>query len=326
MASIQKRGKKWVAEIRSKGKYASKSFEKKSEADAWALNEEISLGKVRGVIRGKTFREALKEYGKKVSPAKKGARWEIIRLEKFQRDKLADILLTDLAQNDFEEWIDRQKAKGLKSSSVNREMCLLSSVVTKCRKWKWLAGNPLEGVDRPRKLKPRDRLITDAEFSRILTALGYDGKIETKSDRVAVAAMLALETAMRQGEIFNMRWEHIHEDDRYILLPDTKNGDARKVPLSDKAIEILSVLPRDADRAFPIPQASSGVMFLKAVKTAKVPNATFHDLRHAAITRLSRKLDVLALARMVGHKDPRQLMSYYNPTMKDLAERINGVS
>lgn len=53
-----------------------------------------------------------------------------------------------------------------------------------------------------------------------------------------------------------------------------------------------------------------------------VDGLTFHDLRHSAITRLAKKLDVLALAKMVGHRDLRQLMIYYNPSAEELAGRL----
>ena len=55
---------------------------------------------------------------------------------------------------------------------------------------------------------------------------------------------------------------------------------------------------------------------------AGIEDLTFHDTRHEALTRLARKLDVLDLARMVGHRDPRSLMIYYNPTASEIAQRL----
>lgn len=56
---------------------------------------------------------------------------------------------------------------------------------------------------------------------------------------------------------------------------------------------------------------------------AKFVDLTFHDARHEACTRLARKLEVLDLARMIGHRDPRSLMIYYNPTASEIAERLD---
>ena len=40
---------------------------------------------------------------------------------------------------------------------------------------------------------------------------------------------------------------------------------------------------------------------------------------HDAITRLAQKLNVLQLARMVGHRDIRSLQTYYNETAESMA-------
>jgi integrase len=49
---------------------------------------------------------------------------------------------------------------------------------------------------------------------------------------------------------------------------------------------------------------------------------TFHDTRHEAITRLAAKLNVLDLARMVGHRDIKQLQVYYNAPAEEIAMRL----
>jgi integrase len=65
------------------------------------------------------------------------------------------------------------------------------------------------------------------------------------------------------------------------------------------------------------------LMFRKAKARAMIADATFHDTRHLAITRLAKKLDVLDLARMVGHRDLRQLQIYYNETAEVMAVRLD---
>jgi len=70
-------------------------------------------------------------------------------------------------------------------------------------------------------------------------------------------------------------------------------------------------------------QASAGQAFRKAVKRAGIQNFRFHDLRHEGCTRLAQKLPMLDLAKMIGHRDVRSLMIYYNPTATELAMRLN---
>ena len=63
--------------------------------------------------------------------------------------------------------------------------------------------------------------------------------------------------------------------------------------------------------------------FRKYRERAGVEGITFHDTRHLAITRLSKRLDVLALARMTGHRDLKQLQRYYNESAEELAGRLD---
>ncbi|WP_231748560.1 tyrosine-type recombinase/integrase [Burkholderia latens] len=112
-------------------------------------------------------------------------------------------------------------------------------------------------------------------------------------------------------------------------LPLTKNGSARSVPLSTRAIELLDMLPKveDGMPLFGLTDKSRDALFRKARDKAfpKVPpkeRLTFHDTRHEAITRLAKKLQPLDLARMTGHTNLNELLTYYNETAADIAVRI----
>ncbi len=66
---------------------------------------------------------------------------------------------------------------------------------------------------------------------------------------------------------------------------------------------------RDQERLFDFKGDQISALFAKC-KKANIPNITFHDTRHEAITRLAKKLSVLNLARMKGHRDLKKLMIY----------------
>ena len=59
--------------------------------------------------------------------------------------------------------------------------------------------------------------------------------------------------------------------------------------------------------------------FRKMREDAGIEGLHFHDSRHTACTRLSRKLDALQLARMLGIKDLRILLDYFNEPAEDIA-------
>jgi integrase len=104
-------------------------------------------------------------------------------------------------------------------------------------------------------------------------------------------------------------------------LPVTKNGDSREVPLSLRAREILALLPR-TDPVFGLESAQRDALFRKARDRAKIPNLHFHDSRSEAIWRLSKKLDVMELARVIGHRDLRSLLIYFNASADSLADKL----
>jgi integrase len=169
--------------------------------------------------------------------------------------------------------------------------------------------------------------VTDDEADRLLLACGWgDAQMaELATQRVGVAILWALETAMRAGEIVGLRWRDIDADGRVARLPQTKNGTARAVPLSKAAIALLPCLPAgepDA-QAFGLSSETLDTLFRRARIKAGIADLHFHDSRHEAITRLARKLDVLDLARMIGHRDIKQLMTYYNATPAEIAARLD---
>jgi len=316
MASFRRIGKKWQAEVRIKGKAARKTFMSKIEAQSWAVEKEKEFGRGHDIIHGKTLGNAFDRYAREVSPTKKGARWEIIRLEKLQRLRLANIQMNILCADDIREWMN-EAGQALADASVLRELQVISAVCERARQeWKWIAQNPCKEVRKPRKAPPRDRRISQDEIERILLALQYEDVAAVVNTRqgIAVAFLLALETGMRQGEIWGLTWKNVYLDKKYVTLPDTKNGFKRDVALSSRAVQLIEKMRGGTSkgRVFESNQASCGAVFRRAVIMADIKDLTFHDARHEACTRLARKLDMLDLAKMIGHRDPRSLMIYYN--------------
>ena len=322
MAAIRKlKSKKFLAEVSKYGQRKSKTFDTKIQAMAWAAETEQSLNP-EGVVKGKTLGELLTRYRDEISPTKKSYRSEYNRLNKFLRHALALMPLTEIRQTHFDNWIT-ESLSNIKSSSVNRDLNLWSAVFEQAKRWRWTELNPIREIKRPKNPQPRDRRITEREIERILDALGFDGKtVSTHRDIIAVAFLFALETAMRQGEIWGLKWKDVYLKNRFVRLHETKNGTKRDVPLSSEAIKLLKLLAPNQGKVFKSNQESSGVIFRRALMVAGIKGLTFHDTRHEALTRLARKLEVLDLARMVGHRDPRSLMIYYNPTAEEIAHRL----
>lgn len=326
MATITKQPNgKWRAQVRRGSVSLSSVHSTKTAAKAWATLKEAAIES--GTLEEPkpksttTLGEVLTRYAAEVSVGKKGRRWEEIRIAAFQRELLSGVPISDLSAEHLSEWRDG-RLKTVSPSTVNRELALISSVLNHARtEWRMIDRNPVPEIKRPKNPRPRDRRISDGEIAAIVDALGFDGVMaHNKKQQIAVAFLFALETAMRKGEILGLRWSDIVG--RSATLGDTKNGDKRQVPLSSRALALLDALPREDGNCFSIGLGSCDAMFRKAVAEAGIDGLHFHDSRHEALTRLAGKLSVLELARMVGHRDPRSLMIYFNATAEELADKL----
>lgn len=340
MASFTKSANGWRVQIAIKGVRDSQSFPTKAQATAWAAQRETEIRSqvTTGIVAGKTFEDACRRYELEVSKSKRGYRWEALRLAamvdvRFDSTRLGDVMLVDLSADVVGRWrdtrlatISRSTGKAVSGSTVNREMNLLSHVLSTARKeWGWISSSPTTDVRRPKESASRDRRITQDEIDKLcLTCAFDDAPVRSKSQAVAVAFLFAIETAMRAGEICGLLASHI--TGQVAHLPMTKNGTKRDVPLSKRAVQLLGFLPVPADPSDPIfmlGAESLSTLFRKARLRCMIEDLTFHDSRHEAITRLAKKLNVLDLARMVGHKDLRQLQVYYNESAADMATRLD---
>jgi integrase len=268
-----------------------------------------------------TLDQAFDRYAKEVSPSKRGGQWEVVRLKAMQNDSVARRALATLDATDIAGYRDR-RLQVVSGATVRREMNLLGSVFeTARREWRWILSNPCRDVRKPQSPASRKRRICEDEIAALTIAFGFEGglKADTAMQRTGLAFLFALETAMRAGEILGLTSLDVRLRESYVRLPRTKNGDVREVPLTPRACEILRLLP---DRVFALQAGTRDALFRKACKAAKVEDLHFHDSRAEAIWRLSKKLDVLELARVIGHRDPRSLMLYYQINAADLAKRL----
>lgn len=319
MASIRKLGNgRYRAEVYRGGVRKSKVHPTRKAAKEWAARQEYVLDHAPEINLRTPFGEVLGRYAQEVSSHKRGWRPETVRIKRIQRDKLAGTAIGDLSVTDFADWRDRRLAE-VKPASVRRELEQMSAVLRKARtEWGLMSHNPLDGITWPADSRRRDRIATPEEIERLRLSAG--GDLSKRTARTFHAWLFAIETGMRAGEIAGLRPGDI--SGRVAHLPITKNGDARAVPLSQEAVRLLSDLPK-ADPAFGLTSSQISSLWRKLRDRAGIDDLTFHDSRHMAVTRLARKLNVLELARMIGHRDIRMLQRYYNEDPSEIAKRLD---
>jgi len=367
MGTITKRGElQWQAKVRRKGfPTQSRTFSYKEDAEKWVRGVERELETTGFVDRREadrsTLGEVLRRYQEEITPSKKSADIESVKINVILKDPiLPKLKMTAVTSDAIAAWRDRRLVE-VTGATVNRELDVLSAVLNHARReWRIHVENPVRDVKRPERANARDRRFSKEEEAYLLAALTggerqADGTFSkgARNPWLLPLVQLALETAMRRGELLALQWENVDLDKQTAHLPDTKNGDSRTVPLSTRAVAILKALPREstADGEDDEPHRQGSVFettalalrkgFVRSVDRAQqayledcrqarrkprpgfLKDVHFHDTRHEAASRLAEKLsNVLELSAVTGHRDLRMLKRYYHPRAEDLAKKL----
>jgi integrase len=326
MASFRQRNGKWQARVIRDGyPDQTKTFQSKADAEKWARALESAIDKGQFVTTTEAHRTTLSDviarYLVEITPTMKGATEDAIRLKAILRKPIAKWSMANLSAARIAAYRD-ERLKEVSAGTVIRELAYLSSIINHARReWGINVSNPVQMVRKPQSPQARSRVLTDDEIGKLLHALEPQGR---RSHWTKPAVQLALETAMRRGELLSLRWEYIDLQARTAFLPDTKNGESRTVPLSSAAAQVLSELPKHISGAvIPVKFFSLDAAFKRACKRAGLQEVRFHDLRRTAITRMADKLpNVIELAAVSGHKSLMVLKRYYRPAPIDLAKKL----
>jgi integrase len=350
-----KHGIRWTVRVRKGGQQVTDTFSTKAAAEAWARRQETAI-----------------ETHEFLPPETKGGQNQILAdviddfiehrtaIKRPPGKSFANALerikkkhgLETLASLDYKFWrqhaLERLKG-GARSQTVAGELSYVSAIL------KWGArqdtfGSELKGhasapSDARKSLKESDglalvsrerkRRLSDAELGRLVDALK---KLESRTTLpLCDLAEFALATAMRRGEIIDLRWDQIDFDNRVarIRRKDPKNPNRIDVvpllrPSADPKhgrwprvdpLQIIKRQKQQSERVFPYLGDTLAFWFEKAVAEAKLGNGddavhhtVFHTLRHECLSRLAdRGLDLLRLALVSGHRDLRHLKRYARP-------------
>lgn len=254
MASITKRGPYWRAQVRRRGyPNQSASFDTKAQAEAWARHEE-SL-RDRGVwisqkeAERTTLSEAMDRYSKEIVPTKSHPRVEQGKIDRWQRHPVASRFLSSLRGSDFAKYRDARREQGRAENTIRLELAIMSHLFEIARKEWGMEGllNPLKNIRKPSGRKARDRRLLPGEYDAIKAVL------EASENPWAAAAFdLAIETTLRCGMLFEIRWDWIDLKRQVLDIPLQYREKANKgvpvaVPLSSRAVMALAGLPRSSD-------------------------------------------------------------------------------
>ena len=329
MATIYKRGKRWHALIRRKGLPTSdKSFPTRKVALIWARDIESKLdrGLITDITKSSrvTMTELFSLYKQKVSKHKRNAACESYMLTMLA-GSLGDLKLTQLTRETVSDFRDARLAEGKSPSTVRNNLQLLSAVITtSMRDWGYeLPYNPVHRITKPRVDNARNRRLKQGEVERLLEAAD-----KGQNPAVRPLILLALETAMRLGELLSLEWENINIEQRTAFLPTTKNGRPRAVPLSAVAVSALQSVERNPGDAR-VFNSWCGVgsfhhIWSRLLNRANIKGLRFHDLRHEAASRFAEiGMDIMRISAITGHTSLQMLKRYTHFRSIDLARELD---
>jgi integrase len=264
----------------------------------------------------------------------------------------------------IESWRKDRLKDGVKPVSINRQLDTLRACLRKAVDWNVIAAHPMQGLKR---LKVDDdervRFLSPAEENRLRDALvaretnlraardrfnehraaRHKAKLPARTaefvEHVRPLVLLALNTGLRRGELFSLKWADIAFEGEMLTVraAAAKSGDSRRVPLNTEALGALKSWKKQSKApqadAFVFPGADGERLtninkaWTTLCKLAKVTNFRLHDCRHHFASRLVQKgVDLNTVRELLGHHDLKMTLRYSHLTPGNLSDAVAKLS
>jgi len=224
---------------------------------------------------------------------------------------LGDLLLSRIAPSDIESY-KRERLKEVTPATVNRELSCLKYMFTVAEKLEKFEGkNPVKEV---KFLQHRQYVF------RVLTREEIKSLINAAVEYLKPILILALNTAMRKGEILNLKWNDVDFENRFLFIKETKSNVMRKIPMNDLVIKTLKSIETKSEFVFTSIKTGGCFKtvynsFKTACQGAEINDCRFHDLRHTAATHMIQGgADVVTVSKILGHSDIKMTLKYCHPS------------
>lgn len=274
-------------------------------------------------IKRYTFVELVEKYMDTYKHQKgyeKNKKYMVAVLERRYKNKYLDTFNT----LDADELMSYYLATSA-NRTANGYVVLLGHMIKKAVSWEMATDTVLKKVKDIKKMKVNSRLrylASDEERTALLNAC---------SDQIRPIVKLALNTGMRQGEIFNLQWKNIDFDKNIILIHtgEQKNDEFSTIPINLVVKSLLKSLPRrlDCRYVFPTPDGHKRKdlrgAFRGACSRAKILDFHFHDLRHDFASNLIQKgVHLKVLQELMRHKTIEMTLKYAHLAPTDRADAV----
>ena len=237
-------------------------------------------------------------------------------------------LLDEITPQLVAQWLFDLSNQNLAPATIEKLRTSLGKSYSLAARWS-LPGvglNPVHGIKGPAfDNRETGRYLSAEEASRLLDAAGHSLNTQLRP----IVALLLL-TGARLGELLWAKWECIDLERRAWLIPMTKNGSSRYVPLSTAAIGIIALLPKYDKCPWLIPNTETKLPFVsikhswqKARRDAHLLGLRLHDLRHSSASiMINNGVDLLTAGKILGHADYKSTMRYSRLANKTLLSAV----
>ena len=323
--SVYKRRGKWFCDITIDGRRVQRVL-KKARTRAQAI-------KATTVIENKVFENRYQIERKPEMRFDKFVKGHFLPYSKLHKRTYPDdvlvcemlnetfgrMMLSEVTPPTIEKWKQKRREgktmyKRLRNpATVNREMCVLSKIFSLAFDAELIDSNPCRRVRKFRTNNGRTRYLTLDEETKLFEKL--QGK-----EWVQRIVTMAINTGMRQGEIFDLTWFDVDLPRGVIHIRVSKNGKDRFVPINQTVRAMLEGLPHTNEHVFASPKTKGRLIDVKrrfdlAKSEAGIKDFRFHDLRHTAATRMADSgADAFTLAAIFGWSDVRMALRYTHAT------------
>ncbi|SFM53965.1 site-specific integrase [Methylobacterium pseudosasicola] len=327
MATIRKRNGKFQVQIRIKGSQSvTRTFKTKTEATIWSKTTEVEkynnpVSHNKDCTNQETVGSLLERYYIEVLSKRPWYSRECSILRRFQRSDIYNIRIEDLCEGDIARYRD-QRLKSVKPATVVRELSIGSHCMTTAQ-GEWgirLPTNAFKSARKPKVRNSRERRISQEEWNRIVESDRQRGRRS-----MLHIIELAIETAMRKGELLNAKWTDVDFSQSTLHIPKTKNEYPRTIPLTPKAINIIKSIVRtdNNNNIITVNYFTLNSWWVELLKAAGIRNLRWHDLRHEGISRhFEYGLSVPEVAMISGHRDYQMLRRYTHIKPANVAAKL----
>lgn len=228
--------------------------------------------------------------------------------------------IAGITAHDFERHKNARR-QAVSPASVNREISCMKHMFNKAVQWGYLRENHLRSVAKFKEPPGRLRYLNDEEIERLLRCC---------AEHIRPIVVMALNTGMRRGEIFSLKWADVDMKNRTITLRHTKNNECRGIPINGILYDTLMCMePGLWDQYVflnkdgkPFRDIKTG--FSAALRRAGIRDFRFHDLRHTFASRLVMAgVDIRTVQTLMGHKDIKMTMRYSHLSDAHLRDAVS---